>query len=1472
MKNNLDEEIFELYKTFSSSVNSVGIGKKSIRNQTIDTEAIVFAVDQKKDKNNLKLEEIIPPIISIDSREYPTDIIVGNSFAYLLGSTGCSGCSGVGINGEWSEKHRSLLPVNEELRCGVYIGCNPENGEITNVQDGRNDYTYDGNKKPPQGTLGAILIDDVDNTIYGLTAGHNLIFSNYRTGDYKFLQENGTTINPDNIFVNNSGCPVTSVYQPDLPDFGPSQDLGPVKRYYPLKASSYDPESPDIYPNYIDAAVFAFPKGTEIAKDSWKQLNFILNEDLKKVDIKVAVAGLLENTDTDKRIFVADVIIEDKDNYRKYKAWLTGEDSKYFELDMPAANSVGSREANPKLYLKKDVLLDFEVKQEYNITICVKDYNSTTRGPTEVIVDETTKLPITTKEVICSGYSLEIYDDNDVYTIGISGINNVFPENYVTFSGIHLANISLNDIDEKGVNVFSLIGKDAPLFMLLPQDSEHPISPVGFGPEFGQSLASSGLSELELWYKPNLEGFNYEVQNKYSVIIEMIDYSLIGKKGPLGLYYSFNVTDVNEFIYNFFIVDLFDTLYEEDFYLNGEIYPLQYNLKVAEVYWLEPDYDIQGNHKIEIIGDDADYFFVDVPDDLQNTRYGKAPIYLKAGTVLDHETKSEYNIVVRIYDELLPDAPPLIDSYKLVVTNLNDPSYGMFLGVVINNIDENTTISNDLLLANIGFNDQDERDNNYLIVGEQSEYFKTVGSGLYLIAGTSLDYEYISEYPLKIYGYNNNIEGSQPLSVNYTLFVNDLEDGETTKPGPAEEPTIQISPTLNNIDENTSTASRIAVADIETSFVLTDPPYEYAIYGPDSENFHIENDVLYLNQDVILNYETQKRFNIIVVIEKLGWNVASATYELFVNKVNYAPSSIQILNPRLSIKENTDTSYARIPLGVISYIDDGYGTNVLFLSGNDAVFFEIDHNILYLKTGVVLNYEEKPYYSIFVHVADPFAVNLNVPSTNYTLSVIDVNENPILIDFIDTPVSTLAEDTPINDPIYLGSLQWLDPDIDVLYLDSNIVKLYGLDSVHFSIVFTNGVYELYLNSGTILDHDIKPVYDITICVVDHTLSGNIPVCINYQLNITKATKIGYLLLNEENYLPITKIEHATYTDDPLELAEIISYTHAGVPQCGTYTIAAGLYSDNFYIQLDDNDCSLGKLFLDKNVFMDFWENTSQCITIECSQTNGETVYLDYCMDILQPYYPLATKQEIDGLTIGTRVWFVGGSSGFAGQNACPLEIKQKNVSLKIEKSLEDFNFTGPTSFLSYYYNTEKASSIDTHFLGCLSFGYKYGNLEEDENSKPVYAGDSGAVLLADFGGILKIIGLIFAAGAINKTDSSYNLGYACRADKIGELLEVKIDNTNHILDDPNIYYKNDDAYTDPDAWKFIVYDRLTNSFKRLIKTGIQDNEVVYDTYYQVGTYKHKYDPGDSCGDSPSNGGGDGGGDPGDGEPGDGEPV
>ncbi|MDP0495892.1 MAG: lamin tail domain-containing protein [Verrucomicrobiota bacterium JB024] len=103
---------------------------------------------------------------------------------------------------------------------------------------------------------------------------------------------------------------------------------------------------------------------------------------------------------------------------------------------------------------------------------------------------------------------------------------------------------------------------------------------------------------------------------------------------------------------------------------------------------------------------------------------------------------------------------------------------------------------------------------------------------------------------------------------------------------------------------------------------------------------------------------------------------------------NQAPTAVALDNAATSILENTSTAYA-IKLADIVVEDDGLGTNELSLSGTDAAAFEIVGLELYLKAGVVLDYETKTSYSVTIEVDDASLGSTPDAFVGYTLLVDD---------------------------------------------------------------------------------------------------------------------------------------------------------------------------------------------------------------------------------------------------------------------------------------------------------------------------------------------------------------------------------------------------------------------------------------------------------------------------------------------------
>lgn len=119
--------------------------------------------------------------------------------------------------------------------------------------------------------------------------------------------------------------------------------------------------------------------------------------------------------------------------------------------------------------------------------------------------------------------------------------------------------------------------------------------------------------------------------------------------------------------------------------------------------------------------------------------------------------------------------------------------------------------------------------------------------------------------------------------------------------------------------------------------------------------------------------------------------------------------------------------------------------------------------------------------------------------------------------------------------------------------------------------------------------------------------------------------------------------------------------------------------------------------------------------------------------------PFATTEEINSLIDTPRnIYSVGRSTGVKGYENCRMSIT------------------------SVFYATYVAFGSNLPaFFDCIRY--------EPVNSQwIIYSGDSGSILIADFNGVFKIIGLVFAG-----TNSASGYGLACRIDRVSEMLGIE---------------------------------------------------------------------------------------------------
>ncbi len=133
------------------------------------------------------------------------------------------------------------------------------------------------------------------------------------------------------------------------------------------------------------------------------------------------------------------------------------------------------------------------------------------------------------------------------------------------------------------------------------------------------------------------------------------------------------------------------------------------------------------------------------------------------------------------------------------------------------------------------------------------------------------------------------------------------------------------------------------------------------------------------------------------------------------------------------------------------------------------------------------------------------------------------------------------------------------------------------------------------------------------------------------------------------------------------------------------------------------------------------------------------------------HMPFATKQELDNLLISNpNLYSTGrrtGPKGWAPISSCILRVTEVGVN-----------------------ETIGGEEGDTYWSDIIKFQY------EDGAGYPARPGDSGSVVIADFSGVRKIIGLLFAG------NESESYGLFCRIDRVAATMNIRAWDSSYVLD------------------------------------------------------------------------------------------
>ncbi len=811
-----------------------------------------------------------------------------------------------------------------------------------------------------------------------------------------------------------------------------------------------------------------------------------INEAPTAVSLTNVVSDLDEDADTSSRRKIADIVVTD-DALGTNTLSLSGTDAGSFEID------------GTELYLKANTSLDYESKTQFDVTVVVDD---TSVGSTP---DATTT------------HSLAINDVNEAPTVSLTNVVSDLDEDADTSSRRKIADIVVTD-DALGTNTLSLSGTDA---------------------------GSFEIDGTELYLKANTS-LDYESKSQFDVTVEVDDTS-VGSTPDATTTHSLAINDVNEAPTAVSLTNVVSDL-DEDADTSSR-------RKIADIVVTD---DALGTNTLSLSGTDAGSFEIDGTE-----------LYLKAGTTLDYESKSQFDVTVEVDDTSVGSTPDATTTHSLAINDVNEAPTAVSLTNVVSDLDEDADTSSRRKIADIVVTDDALGTNTLSLSGTDAGSFEIDGTELYLKAGTTLDYESKSQFDVTVEVDDTSVGSTPDATTTHSLAINDINEAPTA---------VSLTNVVSDLDEDADTSSRRKIADI----VVTDDALgtnTLSLSGTDAGSFEIDGTELYLKANTSLDYESKTQFDVTVEVDDTSVGStpdATTTHSLAINDVNEAPTAVGLTNVASSLDEDTDTS-SRVKIADIVVTDDALGTNTLSLSGTDAGSFEIDGTELYLKANTSLDHESKSQFDVTVVVDDTSVGTTPDATTTHSLAINDVNEAPTAVSLTNVTFA-LPEDHDTTSRVKVADIVVTDDG-----LGTNDLSLSGSDAGFFEIIGT----ELYLKAGTSLDASSKSQFDVTVEVDDTTVGATPDATTAFSLQITDAagnaaptsvslTNITSALAEDSDTTSRVKIADIVVTDDNF----------------GTNNLSLSGADADFF-EIDGNE-----LYLKAGTSLDYESKTRFDVTIE----------------------------------------------------------------------------------------------------------------------------------------------------------------------------------------------------------------------------------------------------------------------------------
>ena len=347
--------------------------------------------------------------------------------------------------------------------------------------------------------------------------------------------------------------------------------------------------------------------------------------------------------------------------------------------------------------------------------------------------------------------------------------------------------------------------------------------------------------------------------------------------------------------------------------------------------------------------------------------------------VLDYESKSSYDVIVRVTDSF---GNTYDENLAVNISDLNEAPTDISPNIV--SIDENIDTTGGQSIASLTAADEDAGETfSYSVVGGADAANFSIGGAFgdeLIFDGGVLDYETKSSFTVTV-----RVTDSGGLTYDETLTVNVNNLNEVP---------VDIAPSVLTVDENIDSTSGYSLGQLTASDPDGGTIFSYSIVGGiDAGKFSIGGpglDELILI-DGILNYENQSTYDVMVRVTDPGGLTYDESLVVNVNDLNEAP----VINDQLfSITENSSNGTS-VGFVLSSDVDFGDSANHTIVGGTGASAFGINglSGEIVVADVSQLDFETTPFFSLIIEVVDSGGLS---DTATITIGLNDVNDEQIL--------------------------------------------------------------------------------------------------------------------------------------------------------------------------------------------------------------------------------------------------------------------------------------------------------------------------------------------------------------------------------------------------------------------------------------------------------------------------------------------